>query len=256
MSTTARPKVLLFDIGGVCVVSPFQAILDYEKAHNIPTGYVNFSISFSKPNGAWQKLERGEIPLDENWFAAWKKDIQNPKAWETFHKSKVDQSNYNSTPPMPDVKVDELYWMMMSISRQPDPHMGPALRKLKETGRWKLAALSNTSIFPPGHPFNEPRPDDVRDVFEVFISSAHVGMRKPDRNIYEFTMKKLSEKWPEAEIEPKDIVFFDDIGENLKMGKSFGWRTVKVWLGKTDETVKVLERITGEQLLETSRAKL
>lgn len=230
--------------------------MDYEIAHSIPTGYVNFAISFHKPNGAWQKLERGEVPLNDKWFELWKKDIQSPKAWAAFHKKKVDQSNYNALPPIPDVKVDELYWTMMGISRQPDPHMAPALRKLKASGRWRLAALSNTSIFPPGHPFNEPRPDDIKEVFEVFISSAHVGMRKPDRIIYDFTMKKLREKWPEADIEPGDVCFFDDIGENLKMGKSVGWKTVKVWLGKTEETVKELEKITGESLRESSRAKL
>lgn len=237
------------------VVSPFQAILDYEKANNIPTGYVNFSISFSKPNGAWQQLERGEIPLDKEWFQAWKTDIQSPKAWKAFHARNVDQSGYNALPPIPDVNAEDLYWTMMGISRQPDPHMGPALRKLRQTGRWRLAALSNTSIFPPGHPFNEPRPDDVREVFDVFISSAHVGMRKPDKIIYDYTLKTLREKWPDADIQPNDIVFFDDIGENLKMGKKVGWRTVKVWLGKTEDTVKELERVTGEQLRD-DRAKL
>lgn len=115
--------------------------------------------------------------------------------------------------------------------------------------------MSNTSIFPQGHEFNEKREDDVREVFEVFVSSAHVGMRKPDREIYEFTEKALREKWPEAGIESGDIVFFDDIGENLKMGKKVGWRTVKVWLGKTEDTVKTLEEITGEKLRE-ERAKL
>jgi len=145
---------------------------------------------------------------------------------------------------------------MMGISRQPDPHMAPALRKLKASGRWRLAALSNTSVFPPGHPFNEPRPDDIKEVFDVFVSSAHVGMRKPDKIIYDYTMEKLREKWPEADIQPGDVVFFDDIGENLKMGKKVGWRTVKVWLGKTEATVKELEQLTGEQLSSEARAKL
>lgn len=219
-------------------------------------GYVNFSISYSKPNGAWQKLERGELPLDSDWFSAWKKDIENPDAWKAFHAKMKGQSKSDSLPPIPDVTVDELYWTMMGISREPDPHMAPALRKLKATGRWRIAALSNTSIFPPGHPFNEPRPDDVRDVFDVFISSAHVGMRKPDRNIYDFTLKTLQEKWPDADIKPADIVFFDDIGENLKMAKAVGWRTVKVWLGKTEATVKELEAITGEQLTMSNKSKL
>ena len=59
-----------------------------------------------------------------------------------------------------------------------------------------------------------------------------------------------------ADIQPGDIVFFDDIGENLKMGKNAGWRTVKVWLGKTSETVKELEEITGEVFTDDTRAKL
>lgn len=238
------------------VVSPFQAILDFERRNGIPTGYINFSISFSKPNGAWQQLERGEVLLDSNWFAKWKKDIENPAAWKAFHQKSRGPSKTNSLPPIPDVNVEELYWTMMGISRQPDPHMAPALRKLKATGKWRLAALSNTSIFPPGHPFNEPRPDDIRDVFSVFISSAHVGMRKPDRNIYDLAMRKLQEKWPEADIQPGDVVFFDDIGENLKMARKVGWRTVKVWLGKTDQTVRELEEITGEQLQVPDKAKL
>lgn len=250
--TSSKPKVLVFDIGGVCVVSPFQAILDYEKANNIPVGYINFSISFSKPNGAWQKLEKGEVPLDDSWFSAWKSDIESPKSWTAYHK----KQGASKLPPIPNVNVQELYWTMMGISRQPDPHMAPALRKLKASGRWKLAALSNTSIFPEGHAFNEPRTDDIREVFDVFISSAHVGMRKPDRIIYDYTIKTLREKWPRDDIQPGDIVFFDDIGENLKMGKQVGWRTVKVWLGKTDDTVKELERITGESLRDGDRAKL
>lgn len=238
------------------VVSPFQAILDYEKAHSIPTGYVNFSISFSKPNGAWHKLERGEVLLDSSWFKLWKEDIRNPKAWKAFHQKKGDQSIAESLPPLPELDVEELYWTMMGISREPDPYMAPALRKLKATGKWRIAALSNTSIFPPDHPFNERRADDVRDVFDVFVSSAHVGMRKPDRNIYDYTLKALQAKWPDADIHPGDIVFFDDIGENLKMAREAGWRTVKVWLGKTDAAVKELEAITGEQLIVNTKAKL
>lgn len=201
-------------------------------------------------------MERGEIPLDSDWFRAWKDDIESPNAWKAFHHKANAQLNIHSLPSIPDVNVEELYWTMMGISREPDPYMAPALRNLRATGKWRLAALSNTSIFPPGHPFNEPRPDDVREVFDIFISSAHVGMRKPDRNIYDFTMKTLRDKWPDADIQPNDIVFFDDIGENLKMAKTVGWRTVKVWLGKTDATVKELEAITGEQLATAGKSKL
>lgn len=255
MSPANPPKVLIFDIGGVCVVSPFQAILDYEKQHNIPIGYINWAISFSKPDGAWQQLERGQVLLDEAWFAAWKRDILNPRAWEAFHVKK-SQSRSRSVPPLPnEIDAAELYWTMMSVSRRPDPYMAPALRKLKERGSHRLAALSNTSIFPPGHPYNIRAEDDVTRVFDVFVSSAHIGMRKPERRIYEYALRAVREKWPDAAIEPGDVVFFDDIGENLRMAREVGWRTVKVGLGATREAVRELERITGESLLESGDVK-
>lgn len=54
--------------------------------------------------------------------------------------------------------------------------MYPALQALKKSGKYILAALSNTVIFPEGHPFSNPPPDkDIKRVFDVFVSSAHVG---------------------------------------------------------------------------------
>ena len=152
-------------------------------------------------------------------------------------------------PPVPTIDAETLYWNMMTYSRSPDPWMYPALLKLNADKRLHLAALSNTTVFPEGHPFNEPGPDDdVKKVFEVFVSSAHVGMRKPNRDVYEYTLKLVREKWG-SDIRPEDIVFFDDIGENLKMAKSLGIRTVRVVLGKTKEAVRELEALTGLELV-------
>lgn len=134
--------------------------------------------------------------------------------------------------------------------------MYPALQKLKASGKYKLAALSNTYPIPEGNPLGEPREDDPRPLFEVFVSSSQVGMRKPSRDIYDYTVEKLREKFGE-DIKPSDIVFLDDIGENLKTAKSVGMRTIRVHLGKTDEAVKELEKVTGLKLLgEPYRARL
>ena len=56
----------------------------------------------------------------------------------------------------------------------------------------------------------------------------------------------------------EDIVFLDDIGENLKMGREVGMRTVRVMLGKTWRAVKELEGVLGVELMDekTRRAKL
>ncbi|KAJ5166985.1 uncharacterized protein N7482_005766 [Penicillium canariense] len=250
-----RPVGLLFDIGGVCVVSPFQAILDYEVANNIPPGWVNFSISRTSPSGSWHKLERGQIPMDATFFTGFNEDLQNPELWKQFHEQlakKKGQSNAGSIPPLPKVDAEWLFWEMMRISRTPDPFMLPALQKLKASGQYLMGALSNTVKFPEGHSFNQDT-SGVKSQFDFFISSAHTGLRKPDPKIYEVAIKEmdaLAKQRGLPGIQPSDIVFFDDIGENLKGAKRAGMRTVKVTLGKIEDAVRELEKITSLPLLE------
>ncbi len=91
-------------------------------------------------------------------------------------------------------------------------------------------------------------------IFDVFVSSAHCGMRKPAEDIYRYAMVRLHEfvkqRWQDRSVRAEDIVFIDDIGTNLKTGKKLGMRTIKVNLGRADLAVKELEKITGLQLSE------
>jgi len=267
-----RPRVLLFDVGGVCVVSPFQAILDYEKRLGIPPGWVNFSISATNPHGAWQKLERGEVPLDDVWFKAFKRDLSDEKRWRGYctrflargrgRGDEVEEAAYH-VPPIPDIDAESLYWEMMRIARTPDPHMYPALKKLRaaadeSAGRLILGAWSNTSIFPPGHPFNDSTTPEGKEnaelkaLFDVFVSSAHVGMRKPDEDIYRYTITRLHEyvktRWGGDGVKAEDITFLDDIGSNLRTARKLGMGTIKVELGRADKAVAELEKLTGLNL--------
>ena len=34
-------KAIIFDMGGVCVGSPFEGIMKFEKEHNLPHNYIN-----------------------------------------------------------------------------------------------------------------------------------------------------------------------------------------------------------------------
>ncbi|CAI7567403.1 unnamed protein product [Penicillium discolor] len=259
MAEIKRPVGLLFDIGGVCVVSPFQAILDYEISQNIPPGWVNFSISRTAPNGSWHKLERGDIKMDADFFAGFNADLQSPELWTQFHQQlqKKQGTDGSTIPPLPTVDAEWLFWEMMRISRTPDRYMYPALKKLRESGQFLMGALSNTVIFPDGHEYNNA--SDVKKQFDFFISSAHTGLRKPDPKIYQVALQEmdtLAKRRGLAGSNPDDVVFFDDIGENLKGAKKAGMRTVKVTLGKTQDAVRELEKITGLQLLDEDKARL
>jgi FMN phosphatase YigB (HAD superfamily) len=243
------------------VVSPMQGILNYELSKGIPPGWVNYSISKSSPNGAWHKLERGEILMDASFFAQFNKDLRDPQRWKDFYTQTMKKQNLEVgiIPPVPDVDGEWMFFDMMGASRKPDPWMWPALKKLRASGRYILAALSNTMIFPPDHPYGQPG-DEVRSSFDIFISSAHVGLRKPDPKIYELALRELDKYakehaatrgkdlgWADG-VKPSEIVFLDDIGENLKWAKKAGFGTIKVNLGMAYEAVSLLEELTGLEL--------
>jgi FMN phosphatase YigB (HAD superfamily) len=139
--------------------------------------------------------------------------------------------------------------------------MYPALKALSSSGKYILAALSNTVIFPPDHPYSTSNfDDDPRKLFDMFISSAHVGLRKPDPAIYKLALEEVDKfarenagtrgrglGWEDG-VKAEEVLFLDDIGENLKAGKAAGFQTIKVHLGRAFEAVDQLEDVTGLKL--------
>ncbi|KAF4554944.1 Hypothetical protein D9617_3g020130 [Elsinoe fawcettii] len=272
----APPKVVLFDIGGVCVISPMSAIALYEQRHSIPSGYINTSISTHAPNGAWQRAERGEIPLDARFFSQFKSELTPPSLWRQYYLRHLQRTRslptsqaideaLVQTPPVPDIDAEALFWEMMAASRAPDPHVYPALMKLRriadQSGKFVVAACSNTTIFPEGHPFNDPDTKEgrfnkeLKGQFHLFVSSAHVGLRKPERRMYEFTLGECErvarEKGVigcEERLRGEDVVFLDDIGSNLKGAAGLGMRGIKVVMNSTEGAVRELEKVTGLKL--------
>lgn len=99
----------------------------------------------------------------------------------------------------------------------------------------------------------------MKGIFDVFVSSAHAGLRKPDPKIYDYALQQLNFYaqahvvadgkgialgWGDG-IRAEDVLFLDDIGENLKAAKKAGFRTIKVHLGRAYEAVEELEKVTG-----------
>ena len=168
-----------------------------------------------------------------------------------------------SHPPIPSIDGESLFWYMTSASRHRDPYIFPALERLSsQKHRPIIGALSNTVIYPPGHPWSRKELSSSssnmnaadaflispENHFDVYIASAEVGMRKPSRDIYDLAVQRLDEFDKQnggKGINPGDVVFLDDIGENLKMGRDVGMKTIKVQLGKTWRAVKELEGLLG-----------
>lgn len=192
------------------------------------------------------------------------------KAPNVSKPSSSEKGGENSKQPsdMPKIDGEKLFWSMMSASREPDPYIFPALEQLKQQSpRPIIGALSNMVKYPPDHPWSKQRGSssgsdpflrDPESFFDVYVGSAEVGMRKPSRDIYELAMKKLNER-DKAQggqgIKPEDVVFLDDIGENLKTAKQVGMKTINVQLGKTWRAVKELETVLGTELMDAKTRK-
>ena len=61
----ARIAGVLFDIGGVVQDSPLHAIARYERDHGLPADAINRAVVGSGEAGAWSRLERGELTLEQ-----------------------------------------------------------------------------------------------------------------------------------------------------------------------------------------------
>lgn len=151
---------------------------------------------------------------------------------------------------------------MMEISHSPDPWIFPALAALQASRQFILMALSNTVPFPSSHNrIFQSRMSDLRSMFDIFISSSEIGLRKPDPNIYAYTLDRADKfaksnahtprayglAWDQG-VNADEVFFLDDIGENLKAGREAGFSTFKVILGRTWEAVDKLESISGLKL--------
>ena len=68
---------------------------------------------------------------------------------------------------------------------------------------------------------------ELQPLFDVIVQSAEEGLRKPDPAIYKVACARLG-------VEPRECVFLDDIGRNLKPAQQMGMRTIRVDL--TDST--------------------
>jgi putative hydrolase of the HAD superfamily len=188
-------RAVIFDLGGVVMGSPMPAIAGYERELGLAVGSLNRLIGATGPEGAWGRLERGLLALDE-FYAAFESDCAN--------------AGYAA------VSARELV-RRMSEGLGARPQMLEALRRIRAAGL-RTAALTNN--WRTGGA-SERGPHAVREHFDVFIESSVVGLQKPDPRIYELACRDLG-------VAASEAVFLDDIGRNLKPARALGMATIRV----------------------------
>lgn len=187
-------RAVVFDLGGVVLDSPLHAIARYERELGVPAGHVNRVVVQSGPSGAWSRLERGELSV---------------AAFAPLFERECAAAGH---------AIDALTMMArIADAAAPRPSMLAALRELRARGL-ALAALTNNWESESGRTGAR---EDLRALFDAFVESAVVGLRKPDPRIYALACEQLGVRPPEA-------VFLDDIGRNLKAARELGMATIKV----------------------------
>src|SRR5262249_10869493 len=167
---------------------------------------VNHAVVRSGAAGAWSRLERGELGL-EDFYPLFEADCRALGV------------------------VIDAREMMRRVAEitVPRPALLEAIRRLRPGGP-RVAALTNNWIT------EDKGPGALRGFFDVSVESVAVGLPKPDPRIYELVCRELA-------VAPSDAVFLDDIGSNLKTARALGMKTIKV--DEPDAALAELERVVG-----------
>jgi putative hydrolase of the HAD superfamily len=191
-------KAVLWDFGGVILSSPFEAFNHYEADHGLPPDFVR-SVNATNPHdNAWAKLERGEISAVE------------------FDQQFADEAAALGHR----VPGGEILALLSGEIR---PEMVALLDRVKAAG-YKVACLTNNVVGSESAGHTPQRVAELAAVmarFDDIVESSKVGVRKPEKRFYEIACERLG-------VEPRECVFLDDLGINLKPAAQMGMTTVKV----------------------------
>ncbi|KAH9039043.1 HAD-like protein [Lactarius hengduanensis] len=262
-------KAVLFDIGGVVVQSPLLAIREYEIERGIPHNYVNCMITARGSQGAWQKFERGQLPLFPFYeqFSQELSDIHNGNKWYVEY---CERKNI-ACPELPQgLHIDgrELFGRMMRTAQKVNEYVYEAILRIKAAKRWRVIALTNNyskidATFLgldarhleryPGVTLQSELeflgweggavPSHIHELFDDFVDSSEVGMRKPEHRFYLLACAR-------NDIQPQEAIFLDDLGLNLKTAKELGMETIHVPIGGTVYALKTLGDKLGINLID------
>lgn len=214
MATTSSDiSAVIFDFGGVIITPITRQIGMIAEGLGRTTAEVHHVMmgpQFESGDHPWHRLERGEIAMEVL------QGMLEPIAAAAGMTFRGDEVEKILAPGMYEVNTFVL----------------EKIAELRGRG-YKTALLSNS--------IREFRPKLEEDVpphlFDAYIDSSHVGMRKPEPEIFHHTMRALSLD------DPSRAVFLDDFAGNLAGAQAVGLRTIHV--KNPREALDELEALLG-----------
>lgn len=210
-------QAILWDFGGVITSSPFEAFRRYETERQLPPGFIRGINATNPDTNAWAQFESNRIDIDE------------------FDHLFLEESR-RAGHPIPGREVIAL------LAGDVRPRMVEVLRRVKQ--RYKIACLTNNvrAGQGPGMSRSEESAASVRAamaLFEHVLESSREGMRKPQPEFYLLACERLG-------VSPRQVVYLDDLGINLKPARALGMSTIKVVA--EDQAIRDLSATLGIDL--------
>ena len=207
-------EAVIWDFGGVLTTSPFEAFARFERERGLPADIIRRTNAASHLENAWAKFERAEVDIE---------------AFDTLFAAE-------SLALGAEVRGKEVLPLLAGDLR---PEMVEALKR--------IAAVLKTGCITNNLPANAIGSAggrtlyiaEVMTLFDHVIESAKIGLRKPDLRIYQMMVEAL-------QVDPKNCVYLDDLGVNLKPARAMGMTTIKVV--SAAQAIRELEAATGMTL--------
>jgi putative hydrolase of the HAD superfamily len=207
-------EAVIWDFGGVLTTSPFEAFARFERERGLPEDVIRRTNAANHLENAWAKFERAEIDV------------------ETFDRLFAEESVAIGA----EVRGKDVLPLLQGDLR---PEMVEALRRIKAKYRTGCITNNLTANAIGSQSGRTLYVAEVMALFDHIIESARIGLRKPDPRIYRMMVDALG-------VEPKNCVYLDDLGVNLKPARAMGMTTIKVV--SAPQAIAELEAATGLKL--------
>jgi epoxide hydrolase-like predicted phosphatase len=215
-------SAVIFDFGGVISSPLFVGLGAFEEAEGFAKGSL-LQLMFGETHyiGVEGRAVAEAIAQDPDAVES-EHEVADEPDWHFLEKGQLDMTSYFQRvvekaprvlgrPLDPDAfgrfwqtTAPGVHWMVVHKMRDlksAGVHIGLLTNNVREFGEsWR-------AMFP------------IDELCEVVVDSSHVGMRKPERAIYELTCERMR-------VTPDETVFVDDNVDNVEAARAFGMATV------------------------------
>jgi epoxide hydrolase-like predicted phosphatase len=188
------PRALISDFGGVLTTPLQQGFLAYQDESGITLERLGGAIAQAAAEHGENPLfalERGEIG-----------DLEFRRRVEAHLDEGFDLA-----------RLQSLYFEHI----EPNPAMIEFVREVRGDGVRTALLTNNVREWESRWRSKLP---EIDELFDVVVDSAFVGMRKPDRGIYELTVERLG-------VRARECVFVDDLEINCDAARELGMAAVR-----------------------------